>query len=278
MNESRSFPPIGLIDSGVGGLSVLREIDAISEGLSFHYIADSAWCPYGNKPAETIIARVRQLSDYLLAKGCGSIVLACNSATIAAIESLRSSYLIPFTGMEPAVKPAAKATKTNVIGVLATEASLSGEKFHRLVDTHGKGIKVITTACPKFVELVEKGILQGQEVVAAISEYTESMLDQGADTLVLGCTHYPFLKPAIQEFVGTHIQLIDTGLAVAKRALQLHEEQYGRPNESRQQANSILIETTADEKTLAQLLPSLFASSSVKISKCKIKDGRNFKI
>lgn len=248
-------PPIGVIDSGVGGLSVLMELDILFSGTQFHYIADSSWCPYGNKSPDKISQRVCDLTDHLLALGCGSIVIACNSATISAVETLRTIYPTPFTGMEPAVKPAAQVTQSGTIGVLATEASLAGERFHKLVTTHGKDIQVITTACPKFVELVEEGITVGPAVDAAITEYSSAMLEKGADVLVLGCTHYPFLRASIQRSVGDTVQLIDTGAAVAKRTLKLYQEAYGELQSKDQ--NILSIETSGDLDMLNHIFPLL---------------------
>ncbi len=208
---------IGILDSGVGGLSVLREIRALLPQQAVTYIGDQAWCPYGNKSHPEIIERSFALSDYLIAQGAELIVLACNSATIVAIESLRAHYPIPFIGMEPGVKPAARLTKTGTIGVLATEASLNGHKFHRLLDAHARELRVITQACPKFVALVERGLLQGSEVEDAIAEYTAPMLKAGADTLILGCSHYPFLRPALEKKLPALINFIDTGAAIARR-------------------------------------------------------------
>ena len=208
---------IGVLDSGVGGLSVLREIHALLPEQSISYIGDSAWCPYGTKPFEEIQQRVFALSERLIAEGAELIVIACNSATIAAVEVLRERFEIPFVGMEPGVKPAAEQTRSGVIGVLATEASLSGEKFQRLLEIHAKGIEVMTRPCPKFVTLVEAGILDGPEVTEAIEEYSGEMIAAGADVLILGCTHYPFLKGAISEALPETVRVIDTGAAVARR-------------------------------------------------------------
>lgn len=214
---------IGIIDSGVGGLSVLLEIIKLIPNAEIYYIGDSSWCPYGTKSPEEILNRVTKLSQHIIQQGNDIIVIACNSATIHAVESVRKKFDIPFVGMEPAIKPAASATRSNIIGVLATEASIAGEKFHHLIHTHAppSKIKVITHPCPKFVELVEAGILTGPDVDAAIQEYTAPMLDAGADTLVLGCTHYPFIRESIQRIVGDGVTLIDTGAAVAKRTQSL---------------------------------------------------------
>lgn len=222
-DHDRMPTKIGILDSGVGGLSVLLEIIQLLPHAEIDYIGDSSWCPYGTKSPTEIQNRVITLSKHLIQQGADIIVIACNSATIHAVESVREYFDIPFVGMEPAVKPATQATRSNIIGVLATEASIAGEKFHHLVHTHAPAskIKVIIQPCPKFVNLVEAGTLSGSEVDAAIKEYTTPMLAAGADTLVLGCTHYPFLRESIQRVVGNDITLIDTGAAVAKQTQSL---------------------------------------------------------
>lgn len=213
--------PIGIIDSGVGGLTVLREIRRVLPYEDIVYIGDSAWCPYGPRPAEEIRERVFSLTDRLLAMDAKLITLACNSATIAAVEALRAHYPVPITGMEPAVKPAAARTRTGIIAVLATEASVAGEKFHRLVNTHAQGVRVITRPCPEFVSLVESGETDTPAVRHAVEKIVAPLLAEGADTLVLGCTHFPFLRAAIESFVGPNIAVLDTGEAVARRVQSL---------------------------------------------------------
>jgi glutamate racemase len=249
---------IGILDSGVGGLSVLQEIRALLPSHPLIYLGDSAWCPYGNKPFEQIRARVCQHTDFLMAQGASLIVIACNSATIAAVEHLRASYPIPFVGMEPAIKPASQITKTGVIGVLATEASLAGEKFHRLVDTHAEDLRVITTPCPKFVELVEAGILAGPEVEEAIREYTAPLLAEGVDVLVLGCTHYPFLRETIAKVAGPSVTLLDTGAAVAKRVASLVET-------DKTTDSPVTLYTTGSAIELPKLLKSLLPDLSCEV-------------
>ena len=200
---------------------MLQEIRRELPGESLLYVGDSEFCPYGAKPPTVIIERVRLISDWLITHGAKLIVIACNSATIAAVETLRSELLIPIVGMEPGLKPACALTKSRVVGVLATETSLAGEKFHRLLTHHAKDdIKVITRPCPRFVELVEAGILTGPEAQAAVEAAILPLLQAGADTLVLGCTHYPFLAPVIHAVAGPEVQLIDTGAAVARRVRQ----------------------------------------------------------
>lgn len=221
-----SVQPIGLFDSGVGGISVLREVQKLLPREQLIYYADSGHCPYGGKPREDIIARACAITEFLLAQGAKLIVLACNTATIAAVEHLRATYPVPFVGMEPAVKPAVAHTRSGVVGVLATGASLAGEKFHNLVAKHAnEGVRMITQPCPGLVECVERGDLDGEEPRRLVIQYTKPLLSAGADTLVLGCTHYPFLRPLITGIVGPEITLLDTGEAVARQTRRLLERE-----------------------------------------------------
>ncbi len=218
--------PIGLFDSGVGGISVLREVQKLLPGEKLIYYADSGHCPYGGKPREEIISRACAITEFLLGQGAKLIVVACNTATIAAVEHLRATYPVPFVGMEPAVKPAVAHTRSGVVGVLATGAALAGEKFHNLVAKHAhEGVRMITQPCPGLVECVERGDLDGQEPRRLVTQYTEPLLRAGADTLVLGCTHYPFLRPLIAEIVGPEVTLLDTGEAVARQTRRLLERE-----------------------------------------------------
>ncbi len=218
---------------------------------SLHYIGDSAWCPYGNKSYPEIQKRVSGIIDYLISNKAEIIVIACNSATIASVEYLRAEYPIPIVGMEPGVKPAVQITKTGTIGVFATEASLAGEKFHKLVTSHAQDIRVITQPCPEFVSHVEKGELDGAEVEKTIKKYAEPMLIGNADTIVLGCTHYPFLKNAISELYP-EFSLIDTGVAVAKQVLRR------APSQDDNHPSPIFkFQTTGDAEHATKLLPEL---------------------
>lgn len=218
-------PPIGVFDSGVGGLSVLRELRLLLPAEDFLYYADSAHCPYGGKPASAIQARAVTITEELLAAGAKLIVVACNTATIAAVEHLRANYPVPFVGMEPAVKPACALTKTGVVGVLATGAALGGEKFHKLVALHAAGVRVITQPCPGLVECVESGDLDGPRALELAARYLEPLRLAGADVLVLGCTHYPFLRPLIQKLAGPQVRLLDTGEAVARQVRRVMERE-----------------------------------------------------
>ncbi|MGH8540428.1 MAG: glutamate racemase [Stenotrophobium sp.] len=226
-----SRAPVGVFDSGVGGISVLREIRRVLPGENLIYYADSGHCPYGGKPRKEIVARAVAITEFLLAREAKMIVVACNTATIAAVEHLRETYPMPFVGMEPAVKPAVSQTRSGVVGVLATGAALGGEKFHKLVAQHAQGVRVITQPCPGLVERVEAGDLEGEQTRALVRQYCEPLLTQGADTLVLGCTHYPFLRPLIAEVAGPNVHLLDTGPAVARQARRVLERE-GLVNEA----------------------------------------------
>ena len=217
--------PVGVFDSGLGGLSVLRELVGLLPHEDFIYVADSGHCPYGGQGPEAIIARACQITEFLLDQGAKLIVVACNAATVAAVEYLRASYPLPFVGMEPAIKPAAALTKSGVVGVLTTALTARGERLQRLIHQHADGVQVLTQPCPGLVECVETGDLQGPNVRSMVTGYVEPLVGAGADTLVLGCTHYPFLRPLIQAVAGPQVHLLDTGAAVARRTRDLLERE-----------------------------------------------------
>jgi glutamate racemase len=225
VRADRAAAPVGVFDSGVGGLSVLRELRRELPHEHFIYYADSGHCPYGGKPAIEITARAFAITDELLAAGAKLIVVACNTATIAAVEQLRATYPLSFVGIEPAIKPAVRQTRSGVVGVLATGAALAGDKFLRLQAQHGGKVRVITQPCPGLVEFVERGELDGPAVRALVQRYVEPLLADGADTLVLGCTHYPFLRPLLAEVVGPQVTLLDTGAAVARQTRRVLERE-----------------------------------------------------
>ncbi len=219
-----SSQPIGVMDSGVGGISVLKHIHALLPHENLLYVADSKYAPYGNKTPAEITARCFAIADFLIAQNVKALVVACNTATAAAIDAMREKYPLPIIGMEPAVKPAAEASRSGVIGVLATVGTLKSAQFAALLESYGRNVKVVTQACVGLVECVERGELDTPETKALIRQYTLPLLAEGADTLVLGCTHYPFVKEAIREIVGDKISLIDTGAAVAKQLKRQLEE------------------------------------------------------
>ena len=208
---------IGVFDSGVGGLSVLRHIRDVLPKERLIYVADSGHVPYGDKPAHYIEQRALDITRFLIERGADSIVIACNTATAAAAATLRSRFSLPIIGMEPAVKPAVAASRSGVIGVLATIGTLESARFAALLERHTGSLEIITQGCPGLVEQVEQGDLTGPQTRALVERYVAPLLARGADTLVLGCTHYPFLAPLIREVAGGNIALIDTGAAVAQQ-------------------------------------------------------------
>ena len=205
------------MDSGVGGLSVYREIRKVLPSESYIYFSDNAYCPYGEKSADFICQRAREITNLFISKGADAIVIACNTATAAAIETLRSEYDLPFVGMEPAVKPAAIGTKSGVIGVLATAGTLKASKYLKTRDKYSDGITIAEHVGEGFVELVESSELSGKRAEDIVRRSLEPLLAAGADTIVLGCTHYPFLLPLLQKIAGEGITFIDPAPAVAKQ-------------------------------------------------------------
>jgi glutamate racemase len=222
---------VGIFDSGVGGLSVLRHIRHVLPGEQLIYVADSGHVPYGDKTPDFIEQRSLALTHFLLGQGADAIVIACNTATAAAAATLRQQFEIPVIAMEPAVKPAVLATRSGVIGVLATTGTLESARFAALLERYAGKVEIITQGCPGLVEQVERGDLGGKQTRDLILRYTQPLLARGADTLILGCTHYPFLAPLITEVVGDGITLVDTGAAVARHLhRRLHTELPMRKN------------------------------------------------
>lgn len=217
---------IGIFDSGAGGLSVWKELIKTMPSEDYFYISDAAYCPYGRKSKEMILKRASAISRFLIERGAEIIVVACNTATAAAIDGLRQTFDIPFVGMEPAVKPAAALTKTGVIGVLATHGTLQGSLYKATSEKYArrKEVKIIEEVGDGLVELVEAGDLQSPEAEALVKKYTDPMIEAGADCVVLGCTHYPFLEHLIRKVSSDKLIVINPAPAVAKRARQLLEK------------------------------------------------------
>lgn len=209
--------PIGVFDSGVGGLSVLREIRRALPSEDLLYVADSAYAPYGDKSQQFIEERSIAITEFLVSRNAKAIVVACNTATGAAITTLRSRFFMPIIAMEPAVKPAAANTQSGVIGVLATSRTLAGDNFVKLFARYGEDVRILGQACPGLVEQVEAGDLSGEKTRLLLEGYVQPLLERGADTLVLGCTHYPFLAPLIQQIAGPGVAVIDSAAAVARQ-------------------------------------------------------------
>lgn len=208
--------PIGVFDSGVGGVSVLREIRRTLPAEDLIYLADSAYTPYGDRPAAIIIERSIAMVSLLEREGVKAVVVACNTATGVAVDTLRARFSLPIVAIEPAVKPAATLTRTGVFGVLATTQTLASERFLKLVNAHASGVRVVTQAAPGLVERVEAGELSSPATRALVAKYVQPLIERGADAIVLGCTHYPFLTSVIQEVAGPAVTVIDPAVAVAR--------------------------------------------------------------
>ena len=209
--------PIGMFDSGVGGMSVLREVRARLPAEDLCYVADSGHAPYGEKPPAYVQARAEHLISWLLAQGCKAVVVACNTVTGLSIGPLRERFpRLPLVAIEPAVKPAARLTRSGVVGVLATRNTVQSAGLARLIEAHAQGVTVLPQACPGWVERVEQGLLDGPDTAALVAARVRPLVDAGADTLVLGCTHYPFLRAAIEQAAGPHVQVLDPAAAVAR--------------------------------------------------------------
>jgi glutamate racemase len=199
---------------------VLRHVRAALPAEDLLYVADAAHAPYGAKSAQFIESRTLAIAEFLVARQAKALVVACNTATAAAISRLRERYDLPIVGMEPAVKPAAEATRSGVIGVLATSGTLESGKFADLVGRFGSQARVIVQPCPGLVERIEQGDLAGPLTRHLLENFVAPLLAQGADTLVLGCTHYPFLTPLLRELAGPQVEIIESGAAVARQLMR----------------------------------------------------------
>ena len=217
--------PVGLFDSGVGGLTILREVRRLLPGERCLYFADSRECPYGTKPVPTIQRRCETVVDFLLERDAKVIVVACNTASVAALAHLRARYRVPFVGIVPGVKPAAAMTRVGRIGVLATPTTAESEPLAQLIEQFAYGVTVMTQVCPDLVSLVEQGTIEGPEVERLIGRYLGALVDSGVDVIVLGCTHYPFLKVQIQRVCGPGVTLVDPSDAVAAQLARVLERE-----------------------------------------------------
>lgn len=216
---------IGIMDSGAGGLSVYREIHRLLPLQRYVYFSDNAWCPYGEKSPEFIKERCRTITGIFIEKGAEAIVVACNTATAAAISTLREEFRnLPFIGMEPAVKPAALGTRSGTIGILATAGTLKGSKYLNTKGRYEDEVNIVEHVGKGYVELVESGELEGEHAESVVKASLQPLLDAGADTIVLGCTHYPFLLPLMKKAAPEGVRFIDPAPAVARRLSNVLEE------------------------------------------------------
>jgi len=243
--------PIGVFDSGLGGLTVVREMLARMPSERIVYIGDSGHAPYGAHSEDEIRAYSLGLSRFLLEHfHCRGLVIACNTATAAAADSLRQIFSVPIVGMEPAVKPAVAVTRTGIVGILATVGTLSSARFAALLTRFdpNHSVEFITQPCPGLPEAVEEGRTNTPETRALVEKYVAPLLARGADTLVLGCTHYPVLRPLIAEVAGPNVTLIDTGKAVACRAASVFGT---RKDCADAEETNIMLYTTGDVRAFS---------------------------
>ena len=249
MHKNRS--PIGVIDSGLGGLSVLRYLISDMSNESFVYFSDNAFCPYGKKSFNEIQQRVFNIVNLLRnTYNVKLVVVACNTATAAAIDQLRIEYSIPFVGMEPAIKPAALQTKTGVVGVLATEGTFNGRLFKNTYEKYGSEAKMIITAGNSLVEFIEDQILEGDEIESLLQNYITPMIENNADLLVLGCTHFPFLSNTINKLYPT-LRLVDPAPAISKQTQRILKQNNIENDFS---PATLTFLTSGKEKTIEQFL------------------------
>jgi len=258
-----STAPVGVFDSGIGGVSVLKHLREQLPLENFLYVADTAYAPYGERSNEELIARSIKITEFFLQQGIKALVIACNTATAAAVATLRERYpTLIIIGMEPGIKPAAARSASKIVGVLATRSTLQSEKFNRFSEQLGRETQTqfIPQACVGLVNEIEQGDLNSAAILDLLRRYVPPLLDQGVDTLVLGCTHYPFVEPQILRVIREHqadkitpIHIIDTGEAVARRLSDLLEKQHLR-NTCHQTPQSFQAWTTGDASTLQMAL------------------------
>jgi len=246
--------PIGVFDSGVGGLSVLRAIRNLLPGTPVLYLADQYHVPYGTRTLEVVRQFSKAVTEFLLLQGVKLIVVACNTASVAALKYLREAFPgVPFVGMEPAVKPAAEQTHSNVVGVLATYATFQGEMYNAVVERFAQGVTILQDHCPGLVSEIEKGNLSGIETEKILREALEPMLARGVDTVVMGCTHYPFVIPLIQKITGPAVKVIDPAPAIARQVQRLLDTHGWLPNNDDRATVTFI--TTGKAKEFKKMLP-----------------------
>ena len=220
----QSTSRIGIFDSGVGGLSVLRAVKSVMPNLRTIYFADQAHVPYGPRPMDEVRDFSKGITQFLISRGSKVIVVACNTASAAALVYLRDTFPdIPFVGMEPAVKPAAEQTRTGVVGVLATPATFQGALYASVVERFASGVTVLQHTCPGLVAQIEKGELDSIKTKQILEDALIPMLEKGIDTVVIGCTHYPFVIPLIEQICGSEVRVIDPAPAVARQIQRVLE-------------------------------------------------------
>ncbi len=253
--------PIGIFDSGLGGLSVLRAIRQQMPAQPLIYFGDQAHVPYGVRSLEEVRSFSISITRFLRQQGAGLIVVACNAASAAALHDLRQTFPeVPFVGMEPAVKPAAETTQRGIVGVLATPATFQGQLYASVVERFAQGVTILTDTCPGLVGEIERGNLDGPRTRAILERALQPMLAAGIDTVVMGCTHYPFVIPLIEEIAGPSVRVIDPAPAVARQAARLLA-QHGWLAAGDAPARTRFI-TSGDLRSMAALLPALIGEEA----------------
>ena len=251
-----SSGPIGVFDSGVGGFSILRAIRQKLPAESLIYLADQAHVPYGPRSLEQVSAFSEGITRFLLSRGAKMIVVACNTASAAALHHLRAEFpQVPFVGMEPAVKPAAEHTQSGVVGVLATPATFQGALYASVIERFANGVTVLQSTCPGLVMEVDAGNLDTPQVREILEKALRPMLMEGIDTVVLGCTHFPFVIPTIEDIVGPSVRVIDPAPAIARQVERLLDA--NGLLSPRSTSGEVRYLTTGDPARLAELLPRL---------------------
>jgi glutamate racemase len=249
--------PIGIFDSGVGGLSVAREIRRALPGEDLLYVADTAYCPYGDRPLEEVRRRALAVGGYVEGSGARLVVAACNTASGAALEQLRQTLTVPVVGLEPAVKTGVALSRNGRVGVMATAGTLASARFARLVRDHARGAEVLAQACPGLADLIEDGHLDGSVLVARLDELTQPMRRAGVDTVVLGCTHYAFVSEPLGRLLGPGVQLVDSAPAIARRTEHLLRDnglsRGGSPG-------TLTVRTTGDPRNVAPVVARLWGT------------------
>ncbi len=248
--------PIGVIDSGIGGLSVWRELVHVLPDEAVVYFGDSGFCPYGSKSSTVITRRVKKIVDFLIGKRCKLIVIACNAITASSIAFLRGHFAIPFVGMEPAIKPAIRHTRARAIGVLATQRTLEGCLFKQTKATYGGDITIIEQVGQGLVECVEALDFDGESTLQCLRTHLQPMIAENIDILVLGCTHYPFLEPSIRHILGDQVAIFNPAPAVARHAARLLDTRRIKCQPGKQPGESVFY-TTGDKTLLKRILETL---------------------
>ncbi len=261
--------PIGVFDSGVGGLSILKELRKTLPNEDFIFLADQKYVPYGEKTKEELIQLVSNITDYFIKRyNVKMVIVACNTATCNAIEALRSKYSLPIVGTVPAVKLAAKKTKSGTVAIISTPSTSKSIVLNKLIDEHCKDVRVLNIGCKNLENAVETGDLSGTQVSILLKKYLKEVINSDTDYLVLGCTHYPFLRGAIQKIVGSHVKLLDGGKAIARRSKSVLENNFIKNNQNKLGKTTYL---TTGNATIFSKVTTLLLKTPIRAKKVKLK-------